>query len=161
MTALRFGATVLAACALAAPPALAGDLKLTGPDGQAASLSAADIVAMPHAHLAVTIEGKSAAYDGVPLSALLAKVGAPSGKALRGAALRDVVVVTGADGYAAALALAETDPAMRKEQILLADRADGQPLGPNAGPWRLVVEGDQRAARCVRMVRSITVKAAP
>lgn len=149
------------ALALLASPALADDLTLTGPEGQSAVLSAADIAAMPHVQLTVTIEGKTATYDGVPLAQLLARVGAPQGKALRGPALRDVVVVAGQDGYAAVLALAETDPLMRKEQILLADRADGQPLAPTAGPWRLVVEGDQRAARCVRMVSAIAVKATP
>ena len=146
---------------LAAAPALAGDLKLTGPDGQSASLMATEIAALPHVKLTVTMEGKTTTYDGVPLTQLLARVGAPAGKALHGPALRDVVLVTGRDGYTAALALAETDPAFRKEQILLADRADGQPLAETAGPWRLVIEGDQRAARCVRMVAGIAVKAVP
>jgi hypothetical protein len=68
-------------------------------------------------------------------------------------------MVTGRDGYAAALALTETDAGFRKDQILLADRADGQPLADTAGPYRLVVEGDLRAARCVRMVSSIEVRA--
>jgi hypothetical protein len=144
---------------LTAAPAFAQDLKLAGPDGQAASLTAADIAALPHVRLTVTIEGKTIAYDGVPLAQLLARVGAPSGKALRGPALRDVVMVTGRDGYAAAIALAETDAGFRKDQILLADRADGQPLADTAGPYRLVVEGDLRAARCVRMVASIEVRA--
>ena len=145
--------------ALLAAPAWAADLTLTGPDGQSASLSAADIAALPHVRLTVTIEGRSATYDGAPLGPLLAKVGAPSGQALRGPALRDVVLVAGRDGYAAAIALAETDPGFRKDQIILADRMDGQPLGDTAGPLRLVVEGDLRAARCVRMVSSIAVRA--
>jgi hypothetical protein len=155
------GAALALAAFVMAPPALADDLRLTGPDGQNASLSAAEVDALPHVRLTVTIEGKTTTYDGVPLARLLARVGAPAGKALRGAALRDIVLVTGRDGYAAALALAETDPAMREDQVLLADRADGQPLGPTAGPWRLVVQGDQRGARCVRMVAQIAVKPAP
>ena len=110
--------------------------------------------------LTVTVEGKTATYDGVPLTQLLARVGAPAGQALRGAALRDTVLVTGHDGFVAVLALAETDPGFRKEQILLADRADGQPLAEGVGPYRLVVEGDLRAARAVRMVTAIQVKAA-
>ena len=144
---------------LAAAPAWAQDLKLSGPDGQSVSLSPADIAALAHVQLSVTIEGKTASYAGVPLDALLRRVGAPAGKALRGPALRDVVLVTGRDGYAAAFALAETDPGFRKEQILLADRADGQPLADAIGPYRLVVQGDLRAARCVRMVTAIEVRA--
>ena len=143
-----------------ASPVWAQALNLSGPDGQTATLSSTDVAALPHVALTVTIEGKTVTYDGVPLTRLLERVGAPAAKALHGAALRDIVLVTGRDGYAAALALAETDPAFRKNQILLADRADGQPLGENAGPYRLVVEGDLRAARCVRMVTSIEVKAA-
>ena len=150
----------LASCLLSSP-VWAQDLKLSGPDGQTAALTPADIAALPHVKLTVTIEGKTTIYDGVPLTQLLQRVGAPTGKALRGPALRDVVLVTGRDGYAAALALAETDPGFRKDQILLADRADGQPLAETARPYRLVVEADQRAARCVRMVTSIAVKAAP
>ena len=149
------------ALGLLAGPVWAQDLTLSGPDGQSATLSGADIAALPHVKLTVTIEGKTTTYDGVPLTQLLARVGAPSGKALRGPALRDVVLVSGRDGYAAAIALAETDPGFRKDQVLLADRADGQPLAATAGPYRLVVEGDQRGARCVRMVSSIAVKAAP
>jgi DMSO/TMAO reductase YedYZ molybdopterin-dependent catalytic subunit len=145
---------------LAAIPAWAQDLKLSGADGQAVILSPADIAALPHARLSVTIEGKTISYDGVPLDALLQRVGAPAGKALRGPALRDVVLVTGHDGYAAVFALAETDPGFRKDRILLADRADGHPLGDAVGPYRLVVEGDLRAARSVRMVTAIEVRAA-
>ncbi len=122
------------ALGLLASPACAQALKLSGPDGQTATLAAADIATLPHVTLTVTIEGKSVSYAGVPLSRLLERVGAPTAKALHGPALRDVVLVTGRDGYAAALALAETDPGFRKEQVLLADRADGQPLGETTGP---------------------------
>jgi len=145
---------------LLASPVWAQSLTLSGPDGQTATLTPGDIAALPHVKLTVTVEGKTATYDGVPLTQLLARVGAPAGKALRGAALRDTVLVTGHDGFVAVLALAETDPGFRKEQILLADRADGQPLAEGVGPYRLVVEGDLRAARAVRMVTAIQVKAA-
>lgn len=151
-------ATATLALALAAGPALAQSVVLSGPDGQTQTLTAAEIAALPHVHVSVTMEGKSAAYDGVPVTLLLQRVGAPAGKALHGAALRNVVLVEGKDGYAAAFGLAETDAGMRKDQILLADRADGQPLAENVGPFRLVVEGDQRAARSVRMVNRIEVR---
>jgi hypothetical protein len=160
----RTGWTILGtvlALGLITTPARAQDLALSGPAGQGATVSAADFAALPHVQLALTVEGKTTTYDGVPLSLLLSRVGAPSGKALHGPALRDVVLVTGRDGYAAAIALAETDAGFRKEQILLADRADGQPLAATSGPYRLVIEGDLRAARDVRMVSAIAVKAAP
>ena len=139
-------------------PAWAQDLKLTGPDGRTVTLAPADLAALPHVTLTVQIEGKTNVYDGVPLIRLLERVGAPSGKSLAGPAMRDIVIVTASDGYAAALALAEADPGFRKDQILLADRADGHALGENLGPYRLVVQDDLRGARDVRMVTAIEVR---
>lgn len=136
----------------------AGDLKLVGLQGQADTITPAQFAALPHVQLTVTVEGKTATYRGVPLATLLDRVGAPLGKALHGPELRDVVLVCAADGYAAALALAEADPMERKSQILLADEADGRPLGDKQGHYRLVVEGDQRGARLVRMVTTIELR---
>jgi hypothetical protein len=148
-----------AALALAlAGGANAADLKLTGLDGHAVTLSGADFAALPHVKLTVTVEGKTNTYAGVPLATLLAKVGAPQGPLLKGKELRDVVLVSASDGYAIVLALAETDPAERKDQILVADSADGAPLPATQAPYRLVVEGDMRGARLARMVTSIAVQ---
>lgn len=155
----RFAAVAAAVVlALAGRPALAQDLTLRGLDGQTVRLAPAQIAALPHVSLTVTVEGKTSAYRGVPLSDLLSKVGAPAGKALRGPELRDVVLVSAKDGYAVALALAETDPLFRKDQILLADAVDGAPLPDGLGPYRLVVEGDQRGARLARMVTTIELR---
>jgi hypothetical protein len=158
----RFGGgaawAVAALAALCASTVRAQDLRMVGLDGRAVVLSPADLAAMPHVSLTVTVEGKTAAYRGVPLAALLERIDAPLGKALRGAALRDVVLVTGQDGYGAALSLAEADPMERSQQVILADEADSHPLGQGQGPYRLVVEGDQRGARLVRMVDSIELR---
>jgi DMSO/TMAO reductase YedYZ molybdopterin-dependent catalytic subunit len=143
---------------LAAGDASAQDLDLTGPAGRHAVLTPGDIAALPHVALTVGIEGKTHAYEGVPLIDLLARVGTPSGKDLRGADLSDVVLVSASDGYVVALSLAETDPMIRKDRIILADKADGQPLPAGVGPYRLVVEGDLRGARAERMVREIEVR---
>jgi hypothetical protein len=85
----------------------------------------------------------------------LQAVGAPSGKEMRGSDMTDVVMVTAADGYRVAFTLAETDPSIRAEKIVLAYQADGHPLSATDGPIRLVVEGDLRPARSVRMVSSL------
>ncbi len=156
-TAVRAAMLALALTALAGATR-AQSLALKGPDGQAATLTAADIAALPHVTATIAIEGKSFTFRGVPLMDLLAKVGAPSGPALRGKALSDVVLVTCKDGYVVALALAETDPKMRANLVLLADQVDGKPLPDTAGPYRLVVEGDLRAARSARMVTGIAVR---
>ncbi|HXQ11092.1 MAG TPA: molybdopterin-dependent oxidoreductase [Caulobacteraceae bacterium] len=137
-------------------PTWAQDLTVTGLSGQTVALTAADIAGLPHVTLAISVEGKHT-YEGVPLTDILARVGAPAGKALKGADLADVVLVTAKDNYAVALSLADTDPLVRKDQIILADRADGAPLPDGLGPYRLVVEGDQRGARMARMVVSIAL----
>jgi hypothetical protein len=45
----------------------------------------------------------------------------------------------------------------RPNRIIIADRADGAPLGPKDGPFKLVIEGDLRPARGVRMVTSVSL----
>lgn len=144
------------AAALLASPALAQSVALKGPDGQTASLSAADLAAMPHVSLTVTQHGKTSTYEGVLLGEILTKVGAASGKAIHGPEMATVVKVSASDGYQVVLGLAETDPGTRADKIILADRADGAPLKED-GPFRLVVGGDLRPARSARMVQSIQV----
>jgi len=138
--------------------AVGEDLKLRGLGGQSVTISPTELAALPHVTLTLSAEGKTHTYAGVPIAYLLQRIGAPSGKALKGADLSDVVLVTAKDGYAVALALADTDPLVRKDQILLADQADGAPMPNGVGPYRLVVEGDQRGARMARMVVSIEVR---
>jgi hypothetical protein len=139
--------------------AAAQSVSVTGLAGQKLALGAADIAALPHQPVTLQLEGgKSEACDGVTLSAILAKVGAPQGKALRGPEMADVVEVGAADGYRIALALAETDPLMRPNPgVFLADRCNGGPMAAPEGPFRLVVVGDGRPARSARQVTSITV----
>jgi len=149
-----FGAAALAWGAAAA----AQSVSVTGLTGQRLTLSAADIAVLPHQPVTLQLEGgKSEACQGVVLSAILAKVGAPQGKALRGPEMADVLEVGAADGYLVALALAETDPLMRGDKVFLADRCNGAPLAAGEGPFRLIVVGDGRPARSARQVTAITV----
>jgi DMSO/TMAO reductase YedYZ molybdopterin-dependent catalytic subunit len=96
-------------------------------------------------------------YDGVPIGALLSKAGVPQGSALRGKSMALTVVAEGAGGYRAAFSLAELDDDFAAETVLIVDSTDGQPLGPNQGPLRLMVPGDKRQDRWVGMLKSITV----
>jgi hypothetical protein len=129
-------------------------------EGEAAiPLTAADLAALPRvrveafdAHRKVT-----STFEGVRLADVVAKAGAPLGDDLRGEALATYVVVEAVDGYRVLFALAELDPAFNSREVVLADRRDGQPLGEDEGPFRVVVPGDKRPARWIRMVRSITV----
>jgi hypothetical protein len=150
----------LAALLLGAVGACAQSLRLKGP-GVSKALSAQDLAALPHVEVKISEHGATATYQGVAVTDLTALVGAPQGEALRGPALADVLIVTAKDGYRVALALAETDPAMREERIILADQKDGQPLDAREGPFRLIVEGDKRPARSARQVTSLELRAEP
>lgn len=147
--------TALAVLSLAGP-ALAQTVALKGPDGQSASLSAAELAALPQVKLTVTHHGKTSTFEGAPLADVVARVGAASGKTVRGPELATVIRVTAKDGYQVVFGLAETDPGTRKGRIILADRGDGGPLKDD-GPFRIVVEDDLRPARSARMVETIEV----
>jgi hypothetical protein len=148
-----------AADAAAPVPAV---LTLHGLDGQSLSLTAAQLAARPHQTVELTHDGKTVAYSGVLLSDILREVDAPMGPRMHGPAVDDVMFVTAADKYRVVLTLAEVDPAMHKgAKVILADQADGKPLDPREGPFRLVVDGDLKAARSERSVVEIELKHLP
>jgi hypothetical protein len=143
--------------------ATAQTISVTGLAGEKLTLTAADIAALPHQAVTLPLEGgRSDACEAAPLSAILAKAGAPQGKALKGPELADVVEVGAADGYRVALALAETDPLMRPTpSVFLADRCNGGAMAAPVGPFRLIVLGEGRPARSARQVTSIRVLRLP
>jgi DMSO/TMAO reductase YedYZ molybdopterin-dependent catalytic subunit len=103
---------------------------------------------------------KDVTYAGVPLMELLAHLGVVHGKDLKGKALADYVVATGADGYVSVVALGEVDPEFHPGVVLVADELDGKPLDAKTGPFRLVVSEDKRPARSVRNLVKIEVRTA-
>ncbi len=147
--------------ALTAGPVWAQSVTIKGLEGQTAILAAADLAALPRQSVSLTHEGKTVVYSGPLLTVILQRVGAPAGTALHGPELADIVVVSASDGYRVALALADIDPMVRRDKIILADEADGAPLPATEGPFRLIVEGDLRPARSARMVTGIAVERAP
>jgi hypothetical protein len=76
-------AALALAAALLGGSAAAQTLNLSGEAGQHATLSAAEFAALPHVHVQVTQHGQPHAFDGVLLSDLLSKVGAPPARASR------------------------------------------------------------------------------
>jgi hypothetical protein len=163
---------LLIAAALFAPFALTQEAKNSGAvsisdtlqlksDQVSVALTSADFRALPH--ISITVHNGHTnideAYSGVPLATLLAKINAPMGNQLRGAAMTSYVMATGSDGYAVVLSLAEVDTDFHENQVIVADARDGQPLGKN-GPFQLIVPGDKRPARWVHNLVSITLKRA-
>jgi DMSO/TMAO reductase YedYZ molybdopterin-dependent catalytic subunit len=146
--------------ACSAPPALAQSagpagavLKVAGEVANPLDWTAADFAKLPRATVtAKAHDGKDATYEGVAISAILEKAGVAAGKDLKGKAVSHYLVVEASDGYRAVFALPELDPAFTDRTIILADRRDGQPLGPREGPLQVVVPGEKRHARWVRQV---------
>jgi len=144
----------LASVAWAQQPA---KLRISGIGIQLLEISAADLAKMPRLSLDVEDPhtGATKHYAGMRLSDLLAKARAPLGEKLRGSALATYVLARATDGYAVVYSLAELDPAMNTNQIILADSMDGKPLDPQQGPFRVIVPGEKRPARWIRMVNAL------
>jgi hypothetical protein len=142
--------------ALAAAPAAAQSLSLSGSAGQKATLSAADLAAMPHVQVTTRAHGQTHVYSGVILGEVLARVGAPRGEAIKGPELATVVRFTAKDGYQVVLDLAQTDSTTRASRVIVADREAGALLKDD-GPFRLVIEDDLRPARSARQIEKVEV----
>jgi DMSO/TMAO reductase YedYZ molybdopterin-dependent catalytic subunit len=140
--------------AAAAVPAISvsGDVKTP------LTLTLEDLKALPRTQVRVTDENdRTIAYDGVLVAELLKRAGVPLGSDLRGAALTTIVSATATDGYQVVFSLAELDPAMTANDIIVADTIDGKPLASHQGPLRIVAPKDARAARSIRMLTRLEV----
>jgi DMSO/TMAO reductase YedYZ molybdopterin-dependent catalytic subunit len=143
----------------ASPDAAAAPaLLVKGAVKQELRLTLNDLKNMPRTKVAAKgHDGSTHEYEGVTLASLLAKAGAPQAGDLRGRSMSLCVVAEGSDGYRAAFSLAELDPDFANESVLVADTADGKDLGPDQGPLRLVVPGDKRQGRWVRLLKSLSI----
>lgn len=159
-TILTISTTAVTLSAKPQATATAADLALVvkGLVKQEVRLTLAELKAMPHSKLSV--KGHDAAmheYEGVPLKNLLAKAGVPLAADLRGQSMALYIVAEAGDNYRSVFSLAELDDDFAAEAAIVADTSDGKELGADQGPLRLVVPGDKRQGRWVRMLRSIVV----
>jgi len=106
-----------------------------------------------------TFHGEATRYSGVEVRRLLEQAGQKT-TGLRGRDLARYVVIEARDGYRVVFGMGDFDSSLRDRRILLADSSGGQPLDAQEGPWRLVIVGDDRGARSVRMVSTIRVREA-
>jgi DMSO/TMAO reductase YedYZ molybdopterin-dependent catalytic subunit len=143
-----------------APPA---ELHIGGAVSTPLVLTVADLKKMPRKTLTVVNphDKKTETYEGVSLEDVLQKAGVPQGEKLRGASMATYVVAEATDGYRVVFSLAELDSGILDSGIIVADTMDGAPLPGKVGPFRLVAPHEKRPARWVRMLKSITVVAAP
>jgi len=140
------------------PPAL----RIEGMAHSPLTFSLSDLAGMPRTKVQVRgHDNQDHTYEGVPLAELLQKAGLPSGEELRGGLLARFLLVTGHDGYRVVFSLPELDPAFTGSRALLADHMDGAALPAGQGPLRLVIPGEKRESRWVRMVERIELLSAP
>lgn len=164
LNSIAMGASILLLLALqtvgqAAQQSTAVVLHVSGAVAQPLALTIQDLAAMPRTKLTTKEHDQTVTYEGVTLTEILQKAGAPMGKLLRGKAMAMYVLVTARDGYRVVFALPELDPDFSdaSKQIILADTADGKPLSEKQGPLRVVVPQEKKAARWIRMVETIEV----
>lgn len=134
------------------PSLHAQDITVRRVDGSERRVTAAEILALPRIAVDAVDHGASTRFEGVDLRALLHLADVGRTDSLRGPALRRAVLLIGTDGYAAMMALADLDPSLGGRRVLVVNRANGQPLPPDQGPWRAVIADDRRAARWVRQL---------
>ncbi len=134
-------------------------IRISGSGIEPVELTAADLAKLPR--LAVDVRephtGEMQHYEGVRHSDLLQKAAVQLGEKLRGQALGTYVVARASDGCAVVYSLAEADPAMTDNQIMVADSMNGKALALKQGHFRVVVPGDKRPDRWVRMVSEFEV----
>jgi hypothetical protein len=158
--------TVLLAAALCLVPATTGNaakdadgeavVVLRTVAGKTLRLTRDDLRKLPRTELEATDHrGHKNHYAGVALRVLLDKLGVPRGEAFRGEWMRAFLVIEAADEYRVIFALPELDPGFTDRVIILADTRDGQPLEKFVGPFRVVVPGEKKQARWIRMVKEI------
>lgn len=127
----------------------------------AVPIDAATLAGSPREAVIATAHGQTLHCEGVSLASLLRVANALPAEPLRGGQLANYVLVTARDGYRSVYSLAELEPTLGNRKVLLVDRCDGQPLGDDDGPLRLIAPEESRPARWVRQVQSITVVTAP
>ena len=159
MTILACGALDSAWCAEAS--AQTGTVIVTGP-GVAVDFSAETLARLPAIKVGVSIGTMNGAlqgtFEGPLLWTILENAEAVDPKKPH-KQVSETILVTGSDGYTAVFGAGEIAPEFEGKQILLAERLDGKPLGPDH--LRVVVPGDRRGGRSVRDVVRIAVVEAP
>ncbi len=130
-------------------------------DGKAATLSVAELQAMPQKTVTVRNEHTKAeeSYTGVLLGDLLAKYGFPVDKTTHQKMLRSYLLAEGTDKYWVLYSVTEIEGSEHNGEVIVATGMAGKPLGED-GQFKLVDSADKKPQRWVRNLNAITVKSA-
>lgn len=155
---LRTGcvASIFAALLALSPAALAQNVSLIESVQHAGSIDPTMVEQLPATESTIAFQTshgpQKATYTGATLWSVLQKSASLNSDPRQ--RLHQVVIVTGNDGYTAALALAEIDPDFEGKPVLLAYKRDDKPLND----LRLVVPGDKFGGRSVQNVVRIEIR---
>lgn len=155
---LRTGcvASIFAALLALSPAALAQNVSLIESVQHAASIDPTMVEQLPATESTIAFQTshgpQTATYTGATLWSVLQKSASLNSDPRQ--RLHQVVIVTGNDGYTAAVALAEIDPDFEGKPVLLAYKRDDKPLND----LRLVVPGDKFGGRSVQNVVRIEIR---
>lgn len=116
---------VMALLAIATCSIGAQDITVRRADGSERRLSTTELATLPRLDFEEADHGVMTRFEGVELLAILRLAAAGPTDSLRGPALRRVVVLIGADGYAATIALADVDPGLGARRVYVVNRANG------------------------------------
>ncbi|MGG7467501.1 molybdopterin-dependent oxidoreductase [Chryseobacterium arthrosphaerae] len=133
-------------------------LKVSGEVPDPLELSLTDLSEMPRKEASVKDkDGSIHKYTGVSVQDILAKAGAPSGKALHGENISKYLLAKCTDGYQVLFSLAELDASIADKNVIVADTVDGKPLPESKGPLRLIAEGEKKPARSSYQLEALVV----
>lgn len=134
-------------------------LKVTGAVGAPLALTVEDLKKMARKKVSVVNphDKKTENYEGVLVEELLKKAGVAQGEDLKGPLLATYFIFEAEDGYRVVFSTAELDSGIVDSGVIVADTLDGAPLPAKQGPFRLIAPHEKRAARWVRMLKSIAV----
>jgi DMSO/TMAO reductase YedYZ molybdopterin-dependent catalytic subunit len=122
------------------------------------ALTLADLQAMPRMQLKVAEKGSGeATFEGVALYDVVMRAKPKLTERCCSNAANTAIVIRAPDNYQVIFSMPELDPKFSSRKILLADRREGQPLGPANGPLQLIVPDDRVHGRWVRQVNFIEV----
>jgi hypothetical protein len=128
--------------------------------GKTLVLSAVEIAKLPQKSFTASDHGKAAAFEGVLLTDVLAKVDLPNGENFRKTAASYFVVVEARDGYRAVFAWAELDPSFTDRPVYLVTKRYGKSLSEKDGPFETIVPGEKRNSRWVQGVTALRIRKA-
>lgn len=116
----------------------------------------------PKIELKVKEKGVETTYKGVPLRSLLQEqLKDPISMADLRKLADAVLLVKATDGYQAAVSAVEVAIDETGAKYFLAVEKDGKPLDDKQGPVKLIVPGDPKPVRSVRMVSAVDLVRMP